>query len=156
MTKSPINSLAQQLKVPYKQKQNTMTQINSKNNNLIVVTRQDLSPGYIAVQSIHAAIEFTQEHPELFNKWFNFSKNVSLLAVPNEDQLKFLISKLAKAGIKYSIFIEPDIDNQVTAITIEPCETARKMCSSIPLALKQYNTPYLVHKHSVNGREAVA
>jgi hypothetical protein len=36
-------------------------------------------------------------------------------------------------GIKYSIFREPDINNQITAITLEPSEASMKLTSSFPL-----------------------
>ncbi len=123
--------------------------------NLIIVSRQDISPGYLACQSCHAIAEFSQEHPEIYQNWYNFSQAITLLAVPNEDHLKHLISKLAQRGIKCSIFIEPDIDNQVTAITIEPGEASFKLCSSIPLALREYNSPALINKHTVNGKEVL-
>ena len=115
-----------------------------------MVSRQDLQPGYILTQCIHSTLEFFNEHPEPYKNWFNFSKAITLLAVPNEDSLKYLIRKLTESNIRYSIFIEPDINNQVTAITIEPGEASSKLCSSIPLALKQYNHPNLINKHSLN------
>jgi len=115
-----------------------------------------LTPGYQAVQSVHASAVFSQEHPETFHNWYNFYQGISLLAVPNEDHLKHLISKLAQRGIKYSIFIEPDIDNQVTSIAIEPSEASFKLCSSIPLALREYNTPSLLNKHTINRKGVAA
>lgn len=133
-----------------------MTMQINKYNNLIVVTRQDLTPGYVAVQSIHAVTVFSNENKEAYQKWYDFSQAITLLAVPNEDHLKFLISKLAQRGIRYSIFNEPDIDNQVTAIAIEPSEAAFKLCSSIPLALRQYNAPALINKHTLNKKEVMS
>jgi hypothetical protein len=47
--------------------------------------------------------------------------------------------------LRFSIFREPDFDNQVTAIAIEPGENGKKFCSSLPLALKEYErkpSPY--------------
>ncbi|MEB4918415.1 hypothetical protein RXP95_29890, partial [Pseudomonas aeruginosa] len=58
-------------------------------------------------------------------------------------------------NISFSIFIEPDINNQVTAIAIAPGEAATKLCSSIPLALKGLE-PHLINKHNINGKEQVA
>lgn len=105
---------------------------------------------------MHSSILFIKEHPELSEKWYTCSQAITLLAVPNEDQLKFLVRQLSEAGIKHSIFIEPDIDNQITAIAIQPSEAACKLCSSFPLALKQYNKPQLINKHSSNGKEVAA
>ncbi len=115
-----------------------------------------MTPGYQAVQSIHASTVFSQEHKDIYQHWYDFSQGITLLAVPNEDHLKHLIAQLTQRGIRYSIFIEPDIDNQVTSIAIEPSEAACKLCSSIPLALRQYNTPHLVNKHTVIRKEEAA
>jgi hypothetical protein len=98
------------------------------------------------------------EYPILYKEWFTFSKAITLLAVKNEDELKFLIKQLTEKNIPLSIFIEPDINNQVTAITIAPSLEAKKICSSIPLALKEYNKPKQIHKHysgHSNGQEDV-
>lgn len=114
-----------------------------------------MSAGYQATQSAHALAEFSNEHPILYKDWYYFSKAITLLAVPNEDELKYLISKLSEKKILFSIFIEPDINNQVTAIAIAPSLEAKKLCSSIPLALKEYNKPKSIHKH-FNGKEDVA
>lgn len=118
-----------------------------------------MSPGYITVQCIHAVTEFYQEHPALHQNWQKFSKAITLLAVKNEDELKILIKQLTEKSIPLSIFIEPDINNQVTAIAIAPSLEAKKLCSSIPLALKEYNKPQQINKHftgiNLNGPEGV-
>jgi len=110
------------------------------------------------VQSCHAIVEFSIEHPSLYKEWHTASKAITLLAVKNEDELKFLIKILSESNIALSIFIEPDIQNQVTAIAIAPSIEAKKLCSSIPLALKEYNKPKLINKHFTgisNGQEDV-
>jgi hypothetical protein len=37
-----------------------------------------------------------------------------------------------------SKFYEPDLNNELTAITIQPTQEARKVVSSIPLMFKEY------------------
>jgi len=38
-------------------------------------------------------------------------------------------------GLKYSAFVEPDLGNEITSITVEP--EARKLVSSLPLMLRE-------------------
>lgn len=59
------------------------------------------------------------------------------LGAKNENHLKELIIKAEERGIKTSIFFEPDIGNEITSITLEPCESARKMTSSLPKLMKE-------------------
>jgi hypothetical protein len=47
-----------------------------------------------------------------------------------------IIEKAISKDIKLSIFREPDIDNQITAIALSPGEITRKLCSNFKLALK--------------------
>lgn len=47
------------------------------------------------------------------------------------------MEKAIAKGIKVVPFYEPDMDNQLTAICLEPCEQSRKITSSFPLMLKQ-------------------
>ena len=106
------------------------------NQKLIVITRRDLSPGYQAVQSAHAAIEFQHEHSEIAKKWNTESKYLIFLSVENESELFHYLDKIKYYGIKYTTFTEPDIGNQLTAVCIEPSERSRKLVSRLPLILK--------------------
>jgi hypothetical protein len=44
--------------------------------------------------------------------------------------------RLEKKGIRFSTFREPDFDNELTAIALEPGDKSRRATSSFPLALK--------------------
>jgi len=103
---------------------------------LYVITRSDLEPGYQAVQSMHALRQFTAEHPEVDREWFESSNYLGLLSVANEDELVKLIEQAADLGIKYSIFREPDIGDQITAIALEPGPKSKKLCGKLKLALR--------------------
>ena len=107
------------------------------NQKLIVITRRDLSPGQQAVQSAHASIEFQHEHPEIAKEWNTNSKYLIFLSVENEKELQRLLQKIQIRDLKYSVFLEPDIGNQMTAICLEPNEETRKITSNLPLALKE-------------------
>lgn len=107
------------------------------NSKLIVVTREDLSDGYKAVQSTHAAINFTFEHPQRAGPWFYNSNYLVLLELKNEKQLKLLIQKCDQNQLAYTVFREPDIGNQITAIAIAPSKLTQKLVSKIPLLFKR-------------------
>jgi hypothetical protein len=106
---------------------------------LYVVTREDISAGYQGVQSIHAAMQFAFEHPDINKEWFEKSNYLGFLSVPNEYALNELVEKALLLDIKVSVFKEPDIDNQVTAIALAPGVKTKKLCSNLCLALKDIN-----------------
>jgi len=113
-----------------------------------VVTRQDLAPGYQLVQSVHAAIDFILAHQKEAKDWHINSNYLGCLAAKDEKSLKDLIVKLQENGVKHSIFREPDINNHITAIAIEPGDMTKKLTSNFPLALNMYNTG--INKHNFN------
>jgi peptidyl-tRNA hydrolase len=101
---------------------------------MFVIVRADLDPGSQAAQSAHALRLFGEEHQTIDRYWYAKSNNLVLLSVPNEAALKHLASRAADAGFACSSFREPDFDDTVTAITIEP--DGYKLVSNLPLALK--------------------
>jgi len=88
------------------------------------------------VQGMHAAIQFMFEHPEYSREWFDNSNYLGFLSAINEDNLKELAQKAGEADIKFSIFREPDIGDQITAIALAPGPQTKKLCSKLPLALR--------------------
>jgi len=70
------------------------------------------------------------------------------LAVKNEQELNTLISKLEKSKIKFSVFREPDIDNQITSICIEPSDKTRRLTSSLPKMLRDISTENQIDKNN--------
>ena len=119
---------------------------------LTTVTRRDLAPGYQAIQSSHALVQFVFEHSEISKNWFK-DPYLAQLSVENEDSLNLIIYKLQQSNIKYSIFREPDIDNQITAIAIEPSDKTRRLLSNLPLMLKEYNSYTKIDKNSYKEKE---
>jgi len=73
-----------------------------------------LLPEQRAVQSGHALAEFLLQYK---TKWDNGT--LIYLGVENEEELKKWIFKLDKKDIRYSVFREPDIDNQITSIATD-------------------------------------
>lgn len=96
-----------------------------------------MSEGYRAVQSAHAAINFIFEHPGRAGPWFHNSNYLVLLELKNEKQLKLLVEKCEYLQLVHTVFREPDIDNQITAVAIEPSPLTQKLVSRIPLLFKK-------------------
>lgn len=111
------------------------TQINSKSK-LITITRTDMPYGYQLIQTIHSAIDFQHEHPMLSKIWNTQSNYLASLAVKDETELENFIQKFSDKNLLFTVFREPDINNSITSITIEPSEMARKLCSNLPLLFK--------------------
>lgn len=104
------------------------------NNKLYIISRSDLELSYQAVQGQHALAEFIFEHPQIARKWHKESNYLCFLVAKDEFELNNLIEKALALGLKISVFKEPDINNELTAIAIEPNEIAKKLCSKLKLA----------------------
>jgi hypothetical protein len=85
---------------------------------------------------MHAGIQFTFEHPEYAEHWYKQSNYLGLLSVADEQELTKLIEQAAANDIRFSIFRESDIEDQITAIALAPGPKSKKLCSKLPLALK--------------------
>ena len=89
------------------------------------------------MQSAHAAIDFQHEHPEVSLQWQTKSNYLALLTVADEEALIKLITKAIFTGIKHTIFREPDLGNEITAVAFEPTDAAKKLTRSCPLMGKE-------------------
>jgi hypothetical protein len=85
---------------------------------------------------MHALRQFTADYPEIDKTWFEKSNYLGLLSVQNEQELQNLIEKALRNNIRFSVFKEPDIEDQVTAIALEPGQKTKKLCSNLKLALR--------------------
>lgn len=104
---------------------------------MYVVVRQDLQQSYQAVQAAHAGIQFQHEHPEIAKEWHDKSKYLVHLSARDINHLEDLIYKANRNSIKHSIFREPDIDNEITAVAFEPSDASKKLLSNLPLNLRK-------------------
>ncbi len=66
----------------------------------------------------------------------NNSNYICLLSVSSEHDLIKLLEKANLYNIKISVFREPDIDNQITAIALAPGAKSKKLCNNLKLALR--------------------
>lgn len=87
-------------------------------------------------QSCHVAFAFAREHPDITHHWMDISNYIVIVNIENESKLLALLKKAIELNIVYSIFKEEDLDNQLTAIALAPGDNSRRICSSLPLALK--------------------
>lgn len=102
---------------------------------LVTVTRTDIPEGHQAVQSTHAAIDFVFEHPTRAGPWHKSSNTLVMLTVKDIGGLKKLMKKCDYLRLDYTVFREPDMNNEITAICIEPHPETYKMVSKLPLLI---------------------
>ncbi len=74
------------------------------------------------------------DHPITARYWHHKSNNLVVLQVPNEECLLHLAGKAQDEGVEHSVFREPDFDNTVTAVALEPA--GARLVSNLPLALR--------------------
>lgn len=108
---------------------------------LIIITRDDIYPGYQAVQSCHSVADFAAEHPTTFKKWKEESNSIICLAVKNELELLNLFDKFAKLT-EATLFFEPDV-NANTSFCMYGTPEVRKKVGNLPLLLKNKNENYV-------------
>jgi len=99
-----------------------------------------LSAGYQLCQSIHSSIDFVFKFPFLSYIWHKRSNYIASLSVKDEPSLLNLVNTLKAKNIRFSEFREPDIENQLTAITIEPSKESHRICQGLPLSLKEFSS----------------
>jgi peptidyl-tRNA hydrolase len=85
---------------------------------------------------MHALQQFNIEHIDINRIWYEKSNYLALLSVKNQEDLIKIINKAQNLNIKFSIFREPDINEEITAIALSPGKETKKLCSNIKLALK--------------------
>lgn len=73
----------------------------------------------------------------MFKEWNN-SYLISL-SIQSEEKLAQFIGKLQEKEIPFSYFLEPDIGNELTSICFLETPETRRLTSSLPLSLKQYD-----------------
>jgi peptidyl-tRNA hydrolase len=86
------------------------------------------------LQAAHAAIDFQHQHPEISKIWNKNSNYLIFLSVENENKLTKYLEKFNHFNLKTTVFREPDIGNEITAIAVEPHELSLKICSSLPIS----------------------
>ena len=101
---------------------------------LYIVVRNDLLPGQCASQITHCAFQFAKEHPNITMDWMENSNFICLLQVKNEEELAELAKQVFEEKLSYSVFHEPDYDNSLTTIAVEPGQKTRELMKRLKLA----------------------
>ena len=89
------------------------------------------------MQMSHAAIDFQHQHPEIAKDWNQNSNYLVFLTARDEQHLEELLQKADFKGLVTTSFREPDINNELTAIAIEPSVFTKRLVSSLPLFGKE-------------------
>lgn len=103
---------------------------------MYIITRDDLSPGLQCAQVAHAAFHFGAAHSQVTDDWLQQSNFLVVCSVPDEVYLADLAGEAFRRGISRIIVREPDVNNEITAIALAPGPWSRRLCASLPLALK--------------------
>ena len=120
---------------------------------LYIVTRSDLPVGLQAAQSAHAAFEFSRQHRLVATGWMVESNFIVLVTVPDEDSLARVATTANERGLRITLNYEPDVDNQLTAVVIEPGPEARRLCSHMPLVGKGLLSEVIESPAAATGKD---
>ena len=96
---------------------------------LYIIVSRALSTGLKCAQACHAMHAFTLAYPDITREWEE-SNNVVVL---EHDDLPSLAGTLEAMGLSLARFHEPDMDDALTAICVEP--SARRHVSTLRLAV---------------------
>ncbi|MCK9556081.1 hypothetical protein M0R19_08265 [Candidatus Pacearchaeota archaeon] len=81
---------------------------------MYVLVREDLDEVYRFIQAGHAIAEFILKHEDIARKWNN--QYLIYVKVKDELRIKDWEYKLKLNDVEFEKFLEPDIENQLTAI----------------------------------------
>ncbi len=89
-----------------------------------VVVSNDLTPGQVAAQAIHAVATFARVHPEAFEAWQDGSNIIVVLATSTDDlytlHARVRYRQQFTPSLTMASFLEPDMDDKLTAIALGP------------------------------------
>jgi peptidyl-tRNA hydrolase len=104
---------------------------------LYIVTRRDLPPGFQATQAAHAAFAFAAAHPVVFQPWIADSNYLVVLSVADESALRVLLEQAVQRHLRFTAFHEPDRNDELTALALEPGPATSRLCANLPLCLRE-------------------
>lgn len=96
---------------------------------MYVLLRSDLAEGHLKAQEGHALIQYALEHPALLKAQGN--ETLICLSAGPLRRFRSGIQRLEESGKPFSLFREPDLDNQETALA---CIDTGEIFKGLPLA----------------------
>lgn len=101
----------------------------------VIVNKDILSPAQCAVQAAHSVAEFIFDYGQLptVSEWVVEHKTLIILEANEKDFFKKL-ELIKKSNLAYNAFVEPDLNDQITAFTVQPLnETEAKIFKRMKL-----------------------
>lgn len=98
------------------------------------IVRSDIDSAQQAVQIAHAAIQFQHQHSQYAINWHDLDNRLVFLSVKNETELLNLKKRATELNIPFSIFLEPDMGSQYTALALAPIVESKQLTKDLPLA----------------------
>lgn len=71
--------------------------------------------------------------PTITRDWFTRSNYLICVRALDEFALADLAAAAGAEGIAMTIVREPDLQNEITAVALEPGDVARRLCANLPL-----------------------
>lgn len=101
-----------------------------------VVVRKDIGGfGHQTSQVAHAAIDYCMTFCP--KRWWELSNTIVTLVVDSEQDIFALGKRAMLAGVKHSIFCEPNFNYQATSIALEPGDKSKALCKGLKLVGKE-------------------
>lgn len=85
---------------------------------------------------MHALQEFNIVHPVVAKRWHAESNYLGFLSVADERALEELLTEAQYAGLYTAAFREPDLNDSLTAIALEPSPKSKRLVAGLSLALR--------------------
>lgn len=105
---------------------------------LYILVRGDLPVGLQMAQAVHAAIEASESYSDIrYEEWYRDSNTVVVLSVADLGSLETIVGLLNRLiGFNTVIheFHEPDLDNELTAVSMVLRRDQFPLLESLPLA----------------------
>ncbi len=128
----------------------TLNKIKRDELKIVTILASDLSIGQSVAQTSHGMAEFSFQYPDLFQSWKNESNSVVILEHSDLFKLKQIF---LKKNFIFSEFIEPDLDDKLTCLTIYGTPEVRKYLSYLPLFGKSLTKNFENLKNKEDGNE---